>query len=170
MAYESFDDGKTWSYLATVESPVGCEENINEAHAVQLPDGSILGTVRGDGYPVPYSFSVFTCWSYDNGRTWTRLEATDICGAPPHLLPLRDGTVALTYGRRRPTYGEYVSLSTDGGKTFGDGILLREHPNYDMGYPSSVQLSDGSVMTVYYHSLEGDDYNSILYTKWRISN
>ena len=167
-AYESFDDGRTWSFLSDIEPPIGCENNINEAHALEFPDGSILGVVRGDGPPVPYNFSVFTCWSYDGGKTWTRLEPTDICGAPPHLLRLDDGTVVMAYGRRRPPYGEYVSLSEDGGKTFGEGILLREHVNWDMGYPSSVTMPDGSIMTVYYQSLEGDDYDSILFTRWRL--
>jgi hypothetical protein len=44
-----------------------------------------------------------------------------------------------------------VRLSDDGGKTWSDEIQLRDGGGgRDLGYPRSVQQSDGKVVTVYY--------------------
>ncbi len=65
--------------------------------------------------------------------------------------------------------GEYAMISEDNGKTFGEEIRLCEAFDKDLGYPSTVELSDGSLLTVYYQKMEGDAYCSILYTKWRLN-
>lgn len=39
-----------------------------------------------------------------------------------------------------------------------------------MHEPHVVELSDGSILTVYYQKYGEDTYNSILYTKWQLSN
>ena len=38
----------------------------------------------------------------------------------------------------------------------------------DLGYPATVELDDGSLMTVYYQKYEDDANCSILYTRWRL--
>jgi hypothetical protein len=37
-----------------------------------------------------------------------------------------------------------------------------------LGYPCSVELSDGSIMTVYYQKWPGEWRTSVLYSKWRL--
>ena len=38
----------------------------------------------------------------------------------------------------------------------------------DQGYPSSVELSNGDILTTYYQRAPGDDYPSVLYTRWSL--
>ena len=46
----------------------------------------------------------------------------------------------------------------------GDRVINQ----YDLGYPCTAELPDGSLITVYYQSLKGDWYPSVLYTKWKL--
>ena len=74
---------------------------------------------------------------------------------PAHLLQLRDGRVLLSYGNRTSDRGVDVRLSNDHGKTFGPPLRVVDFQG-DGGYPSSVQLPDGQVLTAYYASaIEG---------------
>ena len=65
---------------------------------------------------------------------------------------------------------ERAAVSYDNGKTWSDDYCIddRIDKQLDMGYPASVELSDGSIMTVYYQCAPGDWYTSVLWTKWRL--
>jgi len=91
-------------------------------------------------------------FSDDNGRTWTAPFATLLWGFPPHLLLLSDGRVVCSYGYRRPPFGQRACVSVDGVSwRLEDEVILRDDaPNGDLGYPASVELSPGLVLTVYY--------------------
>ena len=70
-AFESADDGKTWQKLCKIDFPEGLgKSNMHEPHAVELPDGTIVGSIRAQGEGVPHKFSVFNCTSTDGGKTW----------------------------------------------------------------------------------------------------
>ncbi|HEX5870824.1 MAG TPA: sialidase family protein, partial [Longimicrobium sp.] len=89
------------------------------------------------------------------GRTWSALRKTRVWGIPPHLLTLSDGRVLLSRGYRRDRRGVRYSLSYDGGRTWDpgiEGVLEGGADNVDCGYPSTVELDDGSLWTVYYTS------------------
>ena len=63
----------------------------------------------------------------------------------------------LTYGNRREPKGVDVRLSSDEGATWSEPIRV-VHFIGDGGYPSSVQLPDGQVLTAYYaRAIEGHD-------------
>jgi sialidase-1 len=49
-------------------------------------------------------------------------------------------------------------------------VLFDDAPDTDLGYPSTVELSDGSLLTVYYQKYAGDEKCSILQTRWRLKN
>ena len=168
-AYES-RDGKTWQQLCRVEFPDGFgADDIHEPHAVELPDGTILGALRGSGSKMPQRHGVFTTFSYDGGKSFTKPQLLELCGTPPHLLLHSSGAVVLTYGRRAAPFGERARISYDGGKTWGEELVIsRESPDWDLGYPSSVELSDGSILTIYYQKYPGDPYNSLLSTHWEL--
>ena len=171
LAMESRDDGDTWTHLCTLEVPEGLtNKNLHEPHVLELADGTLLGAIRGEGEGVPYKFSMYTCFSQDGGRTWTRPACLNVCGSPPHLLLHSSGAVILSYARRNAdTNGIRILISRDGGKTFGkESAIGVPCTNWDVGYPSTVELADGSLYTVYYQRLEGDDFPSILYAHWRI--
>ena len=41
-------------------------------------------------------------------------------------------------------------ISTDDGQTWEQAIVLRDDgPDGDLGYPASVELADGSILTAY---------------------
>ena len=170
MCFESKDGGETWTYKSTIDVPEGLsKDNFHEPHACVLPDGKILCGIRGQGNGVDFGFTVYTCVSDDAGETWTVPQATGICGSPPHFLVHSSGAVVLVYGRRSAPCGERARISCDGGITFGEEIVLGDETDtWDLGYPSSVELDDGSVFTAYYQHAPGDDYCSVLYTKWNI--
>lgn len=89
--------------------------------------------------------------SLDGGMTWSRPAPTDILsGACPRLLRLHDDRVLLTYGRRFEPYGIYGALSEDGGRTWGEALLLRKALNSDQGYTSSLELEPGRIFAASY--------------------
>ncbi|NLG29261.1 MAG: exo-alpha-sialidase [Chloroflexi bacterium] len=90
--------------------------------------------------------------SFDGGATWTEPVDTGIVsGACPRLFKLADGRLLLTYGRRQAPFALRALLSADGGRSWGDSAyILREAPNWDQGYTSTVELGGGRVLTVSY--------------------
>ncbi|MBI2824889.1 MAG: exo-alpha-sialidase [Planctomycetia bacterium] len=112
--------------------------------------------------------------SHDDGRTWqdAGIAVPDTSeGNPASLVRLRDGRLFLAYGYRKAPFDMRARLSNDGGRTWGEDIVLRSGGGCrDLGYPRSVQRADGKVVTVYYFSDEplGDRY--IAATIWDPSN
>ena len=118
--------------------------------------------------------------SPDRGKTWEPVITTPVWGYPQHLLPLRDGRLLMTYGYRRPPHGVRACLSHDNGKTWDieNEIVLRmdggtppgqprKVGDTDLGYPTSIQLDDGSIFTVYYMNTAGSNC-FIAGTFWRL--
>ena len=113
--------------------------------------------------------------SWDDGYTWSALEVTpiQISGAAHHLLGLQDGRLICVWGNRHDP-SIRVAVSEDRGRTWdtGRGWPLREGVHFteagrrytvhafddsltcdyytDIGEPSSTQLPDGRVVSVYY--------------------
>jgi hypothetical protein len=72
---------------------------------------------------------------------------------PADLLVLEDGQILLTHGERNAPRGIHALLSRDGGATWDKAnptVLASDAPNVDCGYPSSVELSNGRILTIYY--------------------
>ena len=169
-AYESADDGKTWSLLGEV--PLAHELSVagfHEPHVAELPNGRLVGAIRVHGKTPDTGFSVSITTSDDGGKTWTVPEATGVIGSPPHLLLHSSGVLIMTYGYRRTPYGQRARISRDGGKTWESEIILNDQGiSGDLGYPCTVEMPDGSLFTVYYQKLPGDSFCSVLYTKWTL--
>ena len=117
------------------------------------PSGKVLCMMRVHGVEQ----YLWSSESLDGGSTWSIPRRTDIWGFPAHLLVLRDGRILCSYGYRRPPYGVRACLSSDAGKTWDlrhEIIVRNDGINGDLGYPSSVELEDNVVLTVYYFSGE----------------
>ena len=151
-----------------------------EPHTVQLKNGRIICSIRVQGTDselIPTGFTVYTCHSDDNGKTWTIPEAVDeMRGSPPHILELKSGVLAMTYACRAEAYqfGEKARLSYDGGNTWEkDEIMLAPAKDWDLGYPASVELSDGTLVTIYYQKYDDgqkrDPKCSVLCTRWTLT-
>ena len=169
--YESFDNGEHWEYVSTVPHlPEGDIGVPYEPHIVELADGTLVGAIRIEKIEPgkPKELTIYMTYSTDGGKTFTVPKPTGINGTPPHLLLLSDGRLLMSYGRREAPCGSRARISEDGGVTFGDEFILSESPDYDIGYPSTVELDDGTLLTVHYQRYGDDDKTSILYTKWKI--
>ena len=61
-------------------------------------------------------------------------------------------------------------ISIDGGRTWQTDLVIWENPlTPDLGYPATVELKDGSLLTVFYaHEKEGDPA-VIMQQKWRLA-
>jgi predicted neuraminidase len=110
--------------------------------------------------------------SADGARTWTwisRPTATDSAksGNPPAMVRLKDGRVCLTYGQRSLPYGIFARISSDGGKTWGEEIVLRDDgAAWDLGYCRTVLRPDGRVVTAYYFAADAKKERTIEATIW----
>lgn len=169
-AIGSEDGGKTWQKLGLVPDGEGVERSwVHEPDVVELPDGTLLGALRVSPGRFTGDSTVYLTRSADGGRTWSVPQPTDFCGTPPCFLLHSSGALIITYSRRVAPNGQRARISRDGGKTWSDELVISpESPDWDHGYPSSVELSDGSILTVYYQKYPGDSYNSILSTRWEL--
>lgn len=167
--YESFDGGRNWEKLSRIDMPEGCtEKNIHEPHIIQLTNGELIAAIRAQGEPVYHGFTMYFASSTDGGRTFSKPWPSQISGSPPHLMLLKDDGVLCSYGRRETPFGIRAAVSYDGCRSFGEEIILSEASCDDLGYPATVQLSDGSLVTVYYQRYGSDNRTSIMYTKWKL--
>jgi len=159
----SDDEGASWRIAGTVPDPA--DGKFCEPHVLELLSGELLGVLRHEP-----DFSMYTTRSVDGGATWS-VPAFLTLGAPPSLLLHSSGVVVLSYGwRREKNFGQRLAFSTDGGHSWsGDWILRDDGPDPDLGYPSSVELADGSICTVYYQKAEAGALNcSLLTSRWRL--
>ena len=144
-----------WRRLATIISQEPDSLSFGEPHILQLKSGRVIMMIRATARPYNDSDPRCALWesySDDNGKTWVAPFATSLWGFPPHLALLADGRVLCTYGYRRPPYGQRACLSNDGvsWNPWDEVVLRDDAPNGDLGYPASVELEGGFVLTVYY--------------------
>ncbi|MCE5186868.1 MAG: glycoside hydrolase [Planctomycetaceae bacterium] len=171
---ESRDDGKSWKIIAKFAAEK--YGKLSESHAVELDDGKIIVMSRA-----PYLKQLE---STDGGYTWSKPVNTKINGYPPHLIKLENGWLVVVYGRRSSLpNGQFACISRDGGKTWdteneitlsiadvhrGTQEELGYPPNWDLGYPCSVLLDDGTIWTVYYQVDKPGEWPGIMGTHWKL--
>lgn len=165
----SEDGGATWGGPAIIAADPAGRLSFEEPALAATASGQLLAMLRC-GEPGRYEYLYQAC-SADGGHTWTDLHQTPLWGHPAHLLRLADGRLLCSYGYRRPPYGVRACLSHDGGGRSWDvarEVILRDNgASRDVGYPSSAQLADGSLVTVYY--IHGEDgVRHIAATHWRV--
>lgn len=167
---ESTDDGKSWKLLSIISIPKN--ESIDpysEPHIVEMTDGKLLAMFRYNPDDKGKSFLRQT-ESYNGGITWTETRKTDIWGFPPHILQLKNGWLLVSYGVRKIPYSERACISKDGGETWDieNEIILSSSNSGDLGYPASVQLDDGSILTIYYQIDKAGEKTSLMQTYWKL--
>ena len=102
--------------------------------------------------------------SADGGLTWQYVSIVGVTGDPngnpPALKALRDERLACAYGNR--TTGQMIlSLSRDKGVTW-DHVEIRSNPGmFDFGYPQLFEVTDGTLVCVYYWTKDLDSPASI---------
>ena len=109
--------------------------------------------------------------STDGGKTWSVPRSSGVHGHPPHLLRLQDDRLLLTYGYRDPPKGVRVCISENNGRDWSEPTdLIHDTASPDLGYPSSVQLDDGSLITVWYETLKGSKRAVLRQAHWSLES
>lgn len=161
----STDWGETWDLVHVGTHPDG-RTPLNEPEIIELEGGRlmiVMRTGRGKDH-------LWQAFSDDRGATWHSLRDTGVKGHPPDLLQLQDGRILLSYGHRHVPHGIRAAVSADNGETWDtDNIwtLRDDGGGADLGYPHSVQLRDGTVVTVYYF-VEPGGMQYVACTRWRV--
>ena len=143
--FRSDDDGRTWK----VGSVIGPRHN--EIDIFPLGGKTWLAAARIDRMEL--------IRSDDNGVTWQDpqpvTQKNEING---HLIRLKDGRLLLSYGVRvNGRRGVCAKFSGDDGRTWGDPLRLAHTlDGGDCGYPSSVQLPGGAIVTAWYSNKTPD--------------
>jgi hypothetical protein len=159
LCVHTTDGGKTWKFLAWI-GPEPTRYAIMPS-TVKIGESELLTAIRCRDATKSW---IETHRSLDNGATW-KLDATPAPdtgeGNPPSMIRLKDGRICLTYGYRAAPFSIRARLSSDGGRTWGKDIVLRDDGGgRDIGYPRTVQRADGKIVTVYYFhdTPKGDRY------------
>lgn len=165
---ESKDDGQTWQWLAEIPARKGdVVKSYHELHAVEAADGTLIAQIRN--HNAANKGETLQSESTDGGKTWSEPHAIGVWGLPSHLLRLRDGRLVMTYGHRRKPFGNQARISTDNGKTWGEPIILSgDGIGGDLGYPSTVELADGTLLTVWYETMKEPKLAVLRQATWRL--
>ena len=151
----SDDGGRTWGDRTYVS-------DTNETHVIRCKNGVWLAAGRTscldrmDG-ALPHGSGELLFRSEDEGKTWSPGKPISPQGQEnAHLLELTDGRLLCSFTSRIPgLFGVVLRMSRDQGRTWTFPVVLISMPGRnwhktDCGYPSSVQLDDGTLVTAYY--------------------
>ncbi len=182
------DGGRTWEFMGhmTDDDPRSVMPS-----TVQLADGRLVAALRrrrdilavdeeeaeemrrqGKRPPAVDENWIEIRGSTDGGRTWEYLakgaDTNGHNGNPPAMVALPDGRLALAYGYRGDEPAIKARISGDGGRTWGEEIILRSDARmHDIGYPRMLVRPDGKVVTVYYYTTEEMPEQHIEATIWK---
>lgn len=153
----SDDKGASWEFLsAAMALPWTSHCGFSmEMALTRTQSGKLVAVSRSRG-------NMFQAVSEDDGARWrtqTEIKNTRPC-TQPSLNTLQDSRLLLMYGDRDffPRTAEYplniaARLSEDEGETWGKPFAVRtDVPHWDMGYPTSVEIEPGRMLTVYWLS------------------
>ena len=139
------------------------EKSCCEPYAFQLPNGKIICQIR-----INNLHTILQSESVDGGKTWTVPHlAVNEFFYPAHMMMHSSG-ILISAGTRREGFNEIrLMFSDDEGQTWKDTTTIFKGYRTDLGYPSTVELQDGTLMTVFYaHYPTNDDPALILAQRW----
>lgn len=166
---QSTDDGQTWEWLATIPTRTGDDHRqYHELHGVECADGTLIVHIRNHN-PNNRAETLQT-ESKDGGKTWSEPHAINVWGLPSHLLRLKDGRLLMSYGYRRKPFGNQVRISSDHGQTWSEPLTISANGHTgDLGYPSTVECQDGTLVTVWYELLKDSPNAQLKQARWKLS-
>ena len=156
----SRDDCRTWG------DPVALHPGGNETDILHLGSGRWLAACREFHERRDVHLELFS--SMDDGRKWSReMPLTLPRQVTGHLARLADRRILLSYGNRCwNNFGVDVRISGDEGMTWSPPIRIANCPRPDCGYPSTVQLPDGTAVTAYYTQVSEDFHYEMRVARW----
>lgn len=169
-ACQSTDDGQTWTRLGPIPTREGDQtDGYHELHAVEAADGRIIAQIRN--HNMSNEGETLQSESEDGGKTWSLPHPIGVWGLPSHLLRLADDRLLMTYGHRRKPFGNQARVSADGGRSWSEPIIVSgDGPGGDLGYPSTVELADGSLLTVWYETMAGSPMAVLRQARWTLQS
>lgn len=155
-------DGTSWSLKSRLfPSKIYPPYTLCEPHLIQIDEHNYVAFFRTN-HPKKSARYLFQSWSQDGGATWTAPAKTPLYGNPPHLTRLSNGEILLTYANRYWPYTIQAALSVDG-KVWRRLGSISVGSGEDFGYPSTVELPDNSLFTVFY------DNGVLRAVRWKIA-
>ena len=78
----------------------------------------------------------------------------------------------MSYGlRRKPISGNRCRVSSDEGETWSEPIIISEDsPSPDMGYASTAELADGTMVTAWYQFRPEKGVAQLRSARWRFND
>jgi sialidase-1 len=166
-AAQSTDDGQSWEVIGDIPiHPEHQADGYHELHAVQAADGTIIAHIRN--HNELHHYETLQTESHDGGRTWTMPHSIGLWGYPAFLLRTSDGRLITTVGHRRDPLGNQISLSEDNGQSWSPALPINTDSQGDFGYPSTVELSPGRFLSLWYDKQNGER-TSLRLARWTIS-
>ena len=76
----------------------------------------------------------------------------------------------MSYGHRRPPFGNQIRLSEDNGRNWSSPILIStDGAGVDLGYPTTVQLDGTNMLTVWYEKLSESSFAVLRQARWTLA-
>lgn len=166
----SFDGGHTWLEVIPIAENTDRIE-FSEPCLICFNGGHILCVLRTLDKNTGRSTWIYQAHGWNFGQQWQMPIATPMRGLPPSLIALSDGRVLCSYGYRRIPFGIRACLSHDEGQTWDIGrevVLRSDGADFDIGYPSSTQLDNEHILTVYYIHTKDNPIRRIEGTIWTL--
>lgn len=166
---QSLDDGQTWQWLAEIPTRKGdaVPKGYHELHGVEAADGTIIVQIRN--HNSQNANETLQTESTDGGKTWSEPHPIGVWGLPSHLIRLSDDRLLMTYGYRRKPFGNQARVSSDHGKTWSAPIHISDDGiGGDLGYPSTVELADKTLITLWYEAMKEPKKAVLRIAKWKL--
>ncbi|MFO7611930.1 MAG: exo-alpha-sialidase [Clostridia bacterium] len=137
----SRDDGDTWGEFYEID------RDINETSILYLDGNRMIAAAR-----TAEKQHIRLYMSNDGGVSWKFMEdGSMINQMPASLTRLNDGRILMCYGVRNNQKSIIFRTADERGENWSEPSVLAVLDGAgDMGYPSSVQLGDGTIVTAYY--------------------
>lgn len=168
----TIDHNGKMTFVGYIENIIVNGESVTscEPHTMVLGGDRLLTHIRVQSKKL---FTLFQSVSDDGGKTWSKpiqiLE--DRGGSPAHLIRHSSGTLICTYGYRESPCGIKVMFSTNDGETWIDKQDIYVNGiSWDIGYPATVELVDGTLLTVFYAHPDADAPAVIMQQKWKLES
>lgn len=143
------DAGRSWQRIGPIHSKD--EFNAIQPTILTHPDGALQVLCRTK------EMKITTSRSTDNGRTWSRMTATELPNPNSGIdaVTLADGRHLLVYNHTVRNSGSprgrellNVALSDDG-EDWQAALILENEPGAEFSYPAVIQAGDGLVHITY---------------------
>jgi hypothetical protein len=147
----SKDDGQSWDIFSHIS-------DLLEPFVTEMPNNELIAVMRA-GRKSPFGEASLV--SIYRNNEWTEpVCVTERMQHPAGLLVLSNNQLLLYYGDRN--FGNQrilVKLSADNGQTWSRAIQVGDSfQNCDFGYPSTIELPEGKLLSVFYAKQSDDPY------------